>query len=165
MKTLYILRHAKSSWEFEELSDLDRPLNKRGRSDAPFMGQEMASRDVKPQLILSSPAVRALTTAMLVGRELAYDADDIVVDERIYGATKEDLLELVQSASDEVESLMLVGHNEAISEFTNFLSPEQLASLPTTGIVALEFDCESWQEITRENAKLLFVDFPKNYRD
>ncbi|MFD3001376.1 SixA phosphatase family protein [Pontibacter toksunensis] len=164
MKTLYIVRHAKSSWEFEELSDHDRPLNKRGRSDASLMGQELAARDVQPNLIISSPAVRALTTATLVGKELGYDADDIVLDERVYGAGKEDLLQVVQEAPADVDYLMLVGHNEAISDFANMITPEQVSRLPTTGVVVLEFNCESWHDISKDNANLLFYDFPKNYK-
>ena len=164
MKTLYIMRHAKSSWEFEELSDHDRPLNKRGRTDAPLMGQELAANNVSLQLILSSPAVRALTTATLVARELGYDADDIAVDERIYGASADELLEVMQEAPADVDTLMLVGHNEALSEFANMLSPKPMASLPTAGVVALRFDCESWYDVKRENAELLFFETPRNHK-
>ncbi|SFG75801.1 SixA phosphatase family protein [Pontibacter chinhatensis] len=164
MKTLYILRHAKSSWEFDDLSDHDRPLNKRGRHDAPLMGQELAARGVAPQLIISSPSVRALSTATLVSKELDYDPDDIVVDTRVYGAGREDLLEVVQQTPAEVDTLLLVGHNEALSEFAGMLSPEPVASLPTAGVVALQFNCESWFEISRENATQLFYDFPKNHK-
>ncbi len=164
MKTLYILRHAKSSWDFKELSDHDRPLNKRGRNDAQLMGQELSGRDVNPALIISSSAVRALTTAALVGKELNYDANDIVVNDKIYGADKRQLLEVVHEAPAEVDSIMLIGHNEPISEFANMLSPEDIASLPTTGIVALSFECDNWSEISKENASLLFYDFPKNYK-
>ena len=164
MKTLYILRHAKSSWDFEELSDHDRPLNKRGRSDAQLMGQELANRGVAPGLIVSSSAVRAISTATLVGKELNYEAEDIVVKDAVYGADKHELLDVVHNSPVEVNSLMLVGHNEPISDFANMLSPEHIASLPTTGIVALEFDCDSWYDISKENVKLLFYDFPKNYK-
>jgi len=164
MKTLYILRHAKSSWEFEELSDHDRPLNKRGRNDAPLMGQELAARGVQPTLVISSSAVRALTTAALVSKELEYEPDDIVVDERIYGAGKEDLLEVVQETAADVDYLLLVGHNDAISEFANLLTPEHIASLPTAGVVALQFNCDNWHDISKENATMLFYDFPKNYK-
>lgn len=164
MKTLYILRHAKSSWKFENLSDHDRPLNKRGRKDAELMGQELHSRGVEPNMIMSSSAVRAISTATLVGKELGYDADDIVVNDSIYGAGKDDLLEIVQATPAEVQYLMIVGHNEAISDFANMLAPDHVASLPTAGIVALEFNCDSWYDINRKNAKLLFYDFPKNYK-
>lgn len=164
MKTLYIMRHAKSSWKYEDLSDHDRPLNKRGRDDAPLMAQELAINNTKLQLIISSPAVRALTTATLVARELNYDADDIMVEERIYGADAEELLEITREAPAEVDSLMLVGHNEAITEFANLISPKHIASMPTAGVVALRFDCKSWYDIARENAELLFFDTPKNHK-
>ncbi|TPE45298.1 SixA phosphatase family protein [Pontibacter mangrovi] len=164
MKTLYILRHAKSSWKFDELSDHDRPLNKRGRHDAPLMGHELASRGVKPQLIISSPAVRAISTATLVGRELGYDPDDIEVNTDVYGAGKKDLLQVVQGAPSDIETLMLVGHNEAISEFADMLSMEPVGSLPTAGVVGLEFDCESWYDISKDNSRQLFLDFPKNHK-
>ncbi|NEM96584.1 SixA phosphatase family protein [Pontibacter burrus] len=163
MKTLYILRHAKSSWEFDELSDHDRPLNKRGRNDAPLMGRELSSRGVLPDLIVSSPAVRAITTATLVGKELGYSPDDIVIEDRIYGADKNTLLEVVQETPVEIESVMLVGHNDAVTDFANMLSPEVVGSIPTAGIIALDFNCESWYEISRDNADFLFFDFPKNY--
>ncbi|MCC9166486.1 SixA phosphatase family protein [Pontibacter harenae] len=164
MKILYILRHAKSSWKFDELSDQDRPLNNRGRSDAPLMGQELASRGVTTDLIVSSPAVRAISTATLVAKELGYDPDNIVVDNRIYGSDKHELLEVVQETPVDVNSVMIVGHNEAISDFAQMLSPEPLSSLPTAGVVALEFNSESWYEIKKENGNLLFIDFPKNYK-
>ncbi|MHC2991476.1 phosphohistidine phosphatase [Pontibacter sp. HJ8] len=164
MKTLYILRHAKSSWKFEELSDHDRPLNKRGRTDAPLIGQELAANNVKPELILSSPAVRALTTATLVGRELGYDADDIVVDERIYGASADELLDITREVPAEIDSMMIVGHNESISEFANLLSPKHITSMPTAGVVALRFDCESWYDIRKDNAETLFIETPQDHK-
>jgi len=164
MKTLYILRHAKSSWEFEELSDHDRPLNKRGRTDAPIIGNELASRNVAPDRIVSSPAVRAISTATLVAKELGYETDDILVDERIYGADKNMLLDVVQETPVEINSIMLVGHNDALSELANLLSPQSVGSIPTTGVVALEFHCESWYDINQANAELLFYDFPKNHK-
>ncbi len=164
MKTLYILRHAKSSWEFEELSDHDRPLNKRGRGDAVLMGQELISRKVKPDLIVSSPAVRAISTATLLGKELGYDPKEILVDDRVYGASKKVLLEVVQETPAEVKRLLLVGHNEALSEFANMLSPQSVSRMPTAGMVALKFDCESWYDVSRDKAELLFYDFPKNYK-
>lgn len=164
MKTLYIMRHAKSSWKFEELSDHDRPLNKRGRADAPLMGRELAANDVKPQLILSSPAVRAITTATLVARELEYDADNIVVDDRMYGASPDELLDIAREVPAEVDSMLMVGHNEPISEFANLISPKHVSSMPTAGVVALRFDCDSWYDIKRENAELLFYDIPKNHK-
>jgi phosphohistidine phosphatase len=164
MKILYILRHAKSDWKFEELSDHDRPLNGRGRTDAPLMGSELASRGVILNRIISSSAVRALTTATLIAKELDYNPNEIVVDDRIYGADKNLLLEIVQTTPKEMKTIMLVGHNEALSDFANTLSPKSIGSLPTTGVVALDFKCDNWREISQKNAKLLFFDFPKNHK-
>lgn len=164
MKTLYILRHAKSSWDFEELSDHDRPLNKRGRNDAQLMGRELAGRGVNPALIVSSSAVRAISTAALISRAISYNPDSIEVINEIYGADKKGLLKIAKSLPDDRDTVMLVGHNEPISEFANMLSPEDIASLPTTGVVALQFNCDTWQEISKENATFLFYDFPKNYK-
>lgn len=164
MKTLYILRHAKSSWEFAQLDDRDRPLNNRGRADAQRMGQELANRHVSPDLIISSPAVRALATATLVGKELSYGPDQIVVKDQVYAAGKQGLLEVVQQAPATAEVLLLVGHNESLSDFANLLSPENLPRLPTAGVAALQFTCDAWQNINRTNASLLFFDIPKNYR-
>jgi phosphohistidine phosphatase len=163
MKTLYILRHAKSSWKFSELSDHDRPLNKRGRNDAPLMGKELNAQGILPKLIVSSPAVRALSTATLVAKELDYDPDDISVDERIYGADKNLLLEVVQDTPPDIDDVMIVGHNDALTDFANMLSPESVGSIPTAGIVALKFDTKNWHEINRKNAEFVFYDFPKNY--
>lgn len=165
MKTLYLLRHAKSSWDFEDLSDHDRPLNKRGRQDAPLMGRELMSREIEPDLIVSSSAVRALTTAALVAKELEYPTETIEINEAIYGASKEELCGIIQATSDDVNKLILVGHNPTITDVANLLSPEHVASIPTTGVVCLTFDCSHWEEIEKENATLHFFDFPKNHKN
>jgi phosphohistidine phosphatase len=164
MKTLYLLRHAKSSWEFDHLSDHDRPLNKRGRNDAPLMGQQLAKRNITPDLIVSSPAVRALTTAALVAREMDYDVDKITVVERAYHADPQELLKIIQETPQRVDELMLVGHNDGLTDLANQLSPTPLENVPTAGVVSLSFDVSSWQEISQQNARFLFFDYPKNYK-
>ena len=163
-RTLYLMRHAKSSWDFEELSDHDRPLNKRGRTDAPRMGKALATRDIELNLILSSSAVRALTTATLVAKELNYPIDNIAIDENIYRAGKTELLDILAEVPYKNQHLMLVGHNYALTELANLLSPEPIPNIPTAGIVCLKFSSESWASISKENATLLFFDYPKNYK-
>ena len=165
MKTLYLLRHAKSSWEYEELSDHDRPLNKRGRSDAPLIGQELADREIKLDMIITSSAVRALTTATLIAKELKFAPEKIGVQEELYLMATDDLRVFVQSLPDEYDHVMVVGHNPSLTELANQLSPEKsIANIPTAGIVGISFDCGYWGEISPDNSKLLFFDFPKNYR-
>ncbi|GEO02581.1 phosphoglycerate mutase [Adhaeribacter aerolatus] len=163
MKTLYLMRHAKSSWDFPELSDHDRPLNNRGRKDAPLMGRELASREVTLDLIVSSSAVRALTTATLVAKELEYDTEKIAVEEEIYKASKQELLSIIKNIPNQFDKVLLVGHNYTISELANMLSPEMVPTMPTAAVVCLNFNCGTWAEISRQNAANLFFDYPKNH--
>lgn len=164
MKTLYLLRHAKSSWEFSHLSDHDRPLNKRGRNDAPLMGEQLAKRNIKPDLIVSSPAVRAITTATLVSKEIGYGLEKIAIDEKAYQAGPDDLLEIIQNTPPEVEELVLVGHNDGMTDLVNQLSPTYIDNVPTAGIVSLSFDTSSWKDVSLKNARFNFFDYPKNYK-
>lgn len=163
MKTLYLLRHAKSSWSFDDLSDHDRPLNGRGRDDAPRMGQALHKRGIVPDAVLASSAVRALTTAVLVTRELGYPHDKIRVEPAIYQAGVPGLLEIVRGLPAGAASVLLVGHNPGFTDLANMLSPASpIAELPTAGVVCLRFEVESWADVARENAEFYFFDYPKN---
>ncbi|KAA5549183.1 SixA phosphatase family protein [Adhaeribacter rhizoryzae] len=164
MKTLYLMRHAKSSWDFPELSDHDRPLNNRGRKDAPLMGRELASREVTVDLIVASSAVRALTTATLVARELEYDTEKIAVEEEIFQASKQDLLSIIKNIPNQFDKVLLVGHNYTISELANLLSPEMVPTMPTAAVVCLNFNCDTWAEIAKQNAAFAFYEYPKNLK-
>lgn len=164
MKTLYLMRHAKSSWDFEGLSDHDRPLNNRGRKAAPLMGRELVAREIEIDLLLSSSAVRALTTATLMAKELEYDPEKIAVEEQIYKADKRELLDIIRGIPNQFDRVMLVGHNNTITDFANMLSPEMIPNIPTAGIVALNFACTTWREISKENATFEFFDYPKNHK-
>ena len=162
MKTLYLLRHAKSSWSFDELSDQERPLNDRGRDDAPLMGQALAKRHICPDLIVSSPAVRAMSTAVLVAREMQYPHDKITVEPGIYGADMDDLLTIIKALPDGAGSVLLVGHNPTITETANALSPNSFNELPTAAVVCLHFNTDKWEEASKQNAEFYFYDYPKN---
>ncbi|UOQ72753.1 SixA phosphatase family protein [Hymenobacter cellulosilyticus] len=162
MKTLYLMRHAKSSWNFDDLTDQERPLNDRGRTDAPRMGQALAKRNIRLDLLVSSPAVRALSTAALVAKELEYAHNQIQVNDRIYRAEVPDLVDIVRQLPDAADSVLLVGHNPTITDFANVISPSPLNELPTAAIVCIKFDCASWAEIDRSNADFYFFDYPRN---
>jgi phosphohistidine phosphatase len=162
MKTLYLLRHAKSSWSFDELSDQERPLNDRGRDDAPLMGQALAKRYICPDLIVSSPAVRAMSTAALVAREMQYPHDKITVEPGIYGADVAGLLAIIHNLPDSAVSVLLVGHNPTITETANELSPSALNEMPTAAVVCLRFDCDQWEDVSKANAEFYFYDYPRN---
>lgn len=162
MKTLYLMRHAKSSWSFDDLSDKQRPLNDRGRDDAPLMGEALKKRDIRLDLLVSSPAVRAMSTAALVAHELEYPPEKIEVIEAIYEASVPDLLTVVRELPDAAESVLLVGHNNTLTEFANLLSPSEIPDMPTAAILCLKFSADQWARVDRANAEYYFFDKPKN---
>jgi phosphohistidine phosphatase len=165
MKILYLMRHAKSSWNFDGLSDKERPLNNRGRTDAPHMGQALAQRDIKLDLLASSPAVRALSTAALVAKELNYPPERIQVIPGIYEADAERLVDIVHELPDELESVLLVGHNPTLTDAVNLLSPSGLNEMPTAAVACLHFHADRWADVHHTNAELYFFDYPKNHGD
>ncbi|MBD2714195.1 histidine phosphatase family protein [Microvirga sp. STR05] len=163
MKILYLMRHAKSSWSFDDLSDEQRPLNDRGRDDAPRMGQALAQRDTHIDLLLASTAVRSLTTAALVAKEIGYPHEKIQVRPEIYHADLQTLLRVVRESPDEADSVLLVGHNNTITDLANHLMESPLSEeMPTASIVCLHFQTERWADVDRSNAEFYFFDCPRN---
>ncbi|MEI6056496.1 MAG: histidine phosphatase family protein [Lentisphaerota bacterium] len=164
MLKLFLLRHAKSSWDDVALNDFDRPLNKRGVKDAPLMGKYFSKDYNKPQLIISSPARRARETAELFAESIDYKIDKILFDKHIYEATLEDLVSIVLKIEDSYEKVMIVGHNPAFTELANYLAEKAtIDNIPTCGIFALEFKVKSWRKIDRKSGALLSFDYPKNH--
>jgi len=160
MKTLFLIRHAKSSWDNSALPDKDRPLNDRGRRDAPKIGDQLAKRDVKPDLMLSSPAVRALETAEIIAKKLDYKRKKIVVDDRLYAATAEDLLDVVHKLGDKLERVMLFGHNPELTELAHRLS-RKITNMPTCAVAEFTFDAKSWSSIGKAKPAKVALDYPK----
>jgi len=161
MKTLFLIRHAKSSWGDTALPDEDRPLNERGRRDAPKMGERLAKRDVKPDLILSSPAMRAVKTAEIIAKKLDYRRKDIVVDDRLYAVGADDLLDVLHKLSDKLERVMLFGHNPELTELAHRLSSE-ITHMPTCAVAEFTFDAKSWSKIGKVKPAKVALDYPKS---
>lgn len=161
MKTLYILRHAKSSWDNPDLDDFQRPLNDRGEKDAPKMGKRLLKEGAKLKLICSSPANRALTTAQLVAAELGYPVNSIREEQKLYHAREEAILEIVRSFDDSLDTVMIVGHNPGFTEFANDLLNEEIANLPTAGVVGAKLNITSWKEARWGCGEMLFFEYPK----
>ena len=136
------LRHAKSSRDEPALPDKDRPLNDRGKRDAPKMGERLAKRDVVPNLILSSPAKRALKTAQIIAKKVDYKLGDIVVDERLYATWADDLLRVIRELGAKPKTVMLFGHNPELTELAHRLS-NKIAHLPTCAVAEFTFDAKS----------------------
>jgi len=161
MKRLLICRHAKSSWKDRSVNDFDRPLNKRGKHDAPIIGQRLRIHGLVPDLIFSSPAQRALITALTYAQELGYPQEKIATNQSQYAASVARLLTLIQETEASVVTLMMVGHNPESTMLANFLSGLRIENIPTSGVVALEFAIQSWKEIQEAEGRLLEFEYPK----
>lgn len=161
MKYLYLIRHAKSSWSDPRLSDFDRPLNKRGKKDAPFMGKRLASASTHFDLLVSSSAKRARKTARIIAKQIGYNREDIVYHNEIYSSELRKLLSVIKQTEHKINSLGLVGHNHVITECAEWLTGDSIVNIPTSGIVAISFETDNWAEIDREAGQLIFFDYPK----
>jgi phosphohistidine phosphatase len=162
MKTLTLVRHAKSSWKDSSLADRDRPLNKRGKRDAPEMGRRIVAAGIRPSLIVSSPAVRAWTTAKVIAREIGYPREFLQRDNALYLASVNGILDVIASQDTGFNSLMLVGHNPGFTDFANYLVPGLTNNIPTAGVVSVELHTDEWTLYDRPDTELLLYDFPKN---
>ncbi len=147
MRRLTLVRHAKSDWKNPDLKDIDRPLNRRGTKDAPKMAAQLAARQVRVDLMITSPAVRALETARVFARALGYPLRRLKSDERLYLAQPKDILEIVRGVGSRVRHLMLFGHNPGLSEFAQALSNDpELGELPTCAVYSVELDIRGWTD-------------------
>jgi phosphohistidine phosphatase len=163
MKRLSLLRHAKSSWSGNNLKDRDRPLNQRGERDAPYMGARFLARKLRPSLIITSPAVRAVTTARSIADALGYPFEFVQREADLYLASPQAILEVVATQDDNFNNVLLVGHNPGLTDIINELLPNlRLDNLPTAGIVCLDSEAETWADIAKANLELVFYDYPKN---
>lgn len=161
MRTLTLVRHAKSSWSDSSLSDRERPLNKRGRRDAPLMAKRIAEAGIRPSLILSSPAARAWSTAKILADEIGYPREFLQRESALYLASLDRLLDVVAAQDPGFNNLMLFGHNPGLTEFANYLVPGLTNNVPTTGVVAVEFEGDDWLLYQRPAVTLLLYDYPK----
>jgi phosphohistidine phosphatase len=161
MKTLYIVRHAKSSWKYPELSDDERPLLEKGKKRTKKIVDFLLSKDVKLDLIISSHAVRALDTARILAHALGYPEDDIVISRQLYHANADQVYDQFFDLNDDVENLMIVGHNPTFTNFANHFVDEKIDWLPTSGVVSISFDTRLWVNLPMAKKKKNFVIFPK----
>ena len=161
MKELTLIRHAKSSWDHPELSDFDRPLNRRGLENAAGMGRWLAQSDFAPDLLLTSTAVRALETARILADALELPTGRILQEEALYHAEREVLLDLLKRADNRIGHLALIGHNPGLTALANELGTEFLDNLPTCGVLTLSFDTPAWSSVITMKGQRVRYDFPK----
>lgn len=161
MKTLYIIRHAKSSWADFTVDDFDRSLNERGLRDAPDMALRLKEKQVQPDLLLSSPAKRAKETALFFKNVLAINESMFQFDATIYEASLDTLTKIIKSIPATVDSCMLVGHNPGLTYLVNDIASVHIDNIPTCGIAAIQFQCE-WNEVSSGTGSLIWFDYPKS---
>lgn len=164
VKTLYIVRHAKSSWEYEQLHDLERPLTGRGERDAKIMGALLRKKQVHPGCVLSSPALRALSTARILCEETGFDRNKIEIHSELYFKDTYDCLALISQRGSRMDNILLVGHNPMNTNLAHLLAHGFDELLPTCGIVSIEFPVESWGLVEGGTGKIKFFEYPKKYR-
>lgn len=160
-KTLYLVRHAKSSWSDMSLTDFDRPLNKRGLHDAPMMGKRLKQRNVNPDIILCSPAKRTQETAELLIKEMGGTIDVVQFHETIYEAAARTLLSLIKDLPDDCTSAMIIGHNPSMHELTRRLSDVHIDRMPTCAIATITLEAQHWKDAVGCTSKLNDFDYPK----
>lgn len=160
-KILYLVRHAKSSWKDDSLSDKERPLSGRGRASAPEMGLRLREQGHQPDLIISSPANRAYSTARLLARELGFKVEDIVTHDSLYFSGLISMTNMLEKLDDQYRKVMIVGHNPAMTNLLNALADTSTINMPTCAIAVIGFDIASWSELDSVDGNLLGYDYPK----
>jgi phosphohistidine phosphatase len=161
LKRLTLLRHAKSSWKDGDLADIDRPLNKRGESDAPMMGRRLLARGARPSMILTSPAKRARRTARLIAREIGYPIEFLQREDELYLADPDTILAVLARLENSFNDVIVCGHNPGLTELANRLTGAGIDNIPTCGLVAMEADVRDWSALARGHCNLVFFDYPR----
>lgn len=162
MKILLLVRHAKSSWNSFALSDFDRPLNERGKQDAPQMAEKIKDKKVKPDLFVSSPAKRAKKTAKIFMKIYDENKKNLVLIPSLYEASVSNFYNAIQIMDDVYDTIAFFSHNPGITEFANSLTDYKIDNIPTCGVFAVSMKIKKWNEFKKSDKELLFFDFPKN---
>jgi phosphohistidine phosphatase len=163
MKQLFVVRHAKSSWDHIGLSDFERPLNKRGKHDAPDMAKRLWDHGFRVDGIISSPAVRALTTAEYFADHFGFEKKDILKVDRLYHADVNTFYDVISKEIPEKWSrVILFSHNPGITYFVNSTGLVMLDNMPTCGIFGFEAECDTWRLLEKAPKKFVLFDYPKN---
>lgn len=162
MKELIIARHAKSSWKNTEIIDIERPLNKRGYTDANAMGRFLKLKRTEPDFFISSPAIRAFSTASIYARFLNFNYENFKVSDVLYNGYSHDIIDLLKTIPSQAKSIIIFGHNPTFTDLANYFTFADIENIPTSGIVSIHFDVADWDEINENNGKLNYFKYPKN---
>lgn len=162
MKTLLLIRHAKSDWNDPSLPDFDRPLNERGKRDVPVMGQRLLNKEVKIDALISSPAKRAKKTAELIAKEYDIKKENIIFVDELYHADPSAFFDVISKTDDEYENIAVFSHNPGITEFANQLAEVRIDNMPTCSIFAIKIEGKHWKNFSDADKQFWFFDYPKS---
>ena len=162
MKKLYIVRHAKSSWEYQNIGDIDRPLKKRGINDAHLMSKVLAKKMERPDFFISSVANRALHTAVIFCQNFNYPFTHLKIKKELYSFSDSYLVKTVKALDDSFDSVIIFSHDHGINTFVNKFGSKPIAHVPTCGVVGISFEEKHWKDIKKGTT--LLVEFPKNHK-
>lgn len=161
MKTVLLVRHAKSSWDDPAMVDFERPLNERGKKDAPAMAKRVKDKNLKIDAFISSPAKRAKKTAKLFAEVFKFNEEKIIYKTELYHADPETFFTVIEQADNNKEFIAIFSHNPGITYFVNELTEIKIDEVPTCGVFALSADCSKWKDFRKAKKQFLFFDYPK----
>jgi phosphohistidine phosphatase len=165
MKSILLVRHAKSSWDDLSMADFDRPLNDRGKRDAPAMAERLAGRNIEIDAFVSSPAKRARKTAEIFSKSLGQHKRDVEFRQELYEASEANFAQVVASLPDDANVVAIFSHNPGITDYANSLTASRIDNIPTSGIFAVKADVDDWKNFSSASKELWFFDYPKNAID
>jgi phosphohistidine phosphatase len=161
MKQLLLIRHAKSSWADAGMDDFDRPLNERGKTDAPVMAQRLIKKNVKIDVFISSTAKRAQKTCVLLMKEFEMDTEQVLLKPELYLAPPEVFYKCITEAGNEYDTIAIVAHNPGITDFANSLTTAKVDDMPTCAVYAVKIDTNDWKKFLIAKKEFWFFDYPK----
>ena len=162
MKTLYIVRHAKSSWEYDGIADIDRPLKKRGINDAHLLSKYLAKQIQKPDVFVTSSANRALHTSIIFCENFGYPMANLKIKRQLYSFSDGYLVKTIKALDDNFDSAIIFSHDHGINTFVNKYGSQPIAHVPTCGVVGIQFDTKHWKSIKKGTT--ILIDTPKNHK-
>jgi len=161
-KDLFIVRHGKAISDYLRISDIDRPLKEKGIVNSANMANRLLSKDIMPEKIISSPAVRAFHSASVFCRAFDISVEKIQIEDKFYLSGPSTLLDVIVKTENSVGSLMIFGHNPGFTDLANYFLNNSIDNMPTSGVVSIRFNTKSWSEISKEKVESSFFDYPKN---
>ncbi|WP_139957825.1 SixA phosphatase family protein [Flavicella sediminum] len=162
MKTVYIVRHAKSSWEYQGIDDIDRPLKKRGIKDSYLVSSKLRKAINKPDVFITSSASRALSTAVIFCNNFSYPLSNLQINKSLYSFSDGYLVKTIKALDDEFDSAIIFSHDHGINDFVNKYGSESIAHVPTCGVIGIQFENNHWKSIKK--GKTILKEFPKHHK-